>query len=256
MFFMFFQRAWSDAKKFRNLDLSIAVVLGLFFAVTVPILGILSSFLAPDKALLLAVAVLLGMMSLLAAGILNSRWLQEEGQSLLSKFCWRHFHDDVKTRLRSAKKVCILGVSPLGFLRDYQEELQNILSVQGGKVHFLYVKQDSDAMNLIRLGREENVKDSEQLLKEITRILKPKALQNSKSELVVKSINFVPSSIITLIDDETNKGVIFATVYSFKQTSNRLAQPITNKDQDKFVFYKQEFKDLWESETANLELTV
>ena len=45
-------------------------------------------------------------------------------------------------------------------------------------------------------------------------------------------------------------------IYSFKQTSNRLAQPITNKDQDKFVFYKQEFKDLWESETANLELTV
>lgn len=251
---MFFHRVWSDFKKKRNLELAFASFLGLGSAVAIFVLSIVSNFLPPDKALLYAVAALLAMMSCLAAGILNSRWLQEDGQNLLSKFFWRHFQDDVKTRLGSARTVCILGVSPLGFLRDNREELQNILSVYGGKVHFLYVKQDSDAMNLIRFGRRENVKDSEELFKEIEKYLKPSATRNPNAELIVKSINFVPSSIITLIDDETNKAVIFATVYSFKQTGKRLAQPITYRDQDKFEFFRQEFKDLWESEIANPEL--
>lgn len=101
-------------------------------------------------------------------------------------------------------------------------------------------------MELIAKGRKENQIDGEIFINEIceyfSNFLK-------KGKLKVKLMNYIPSHILTIIDER----IIFATVYSFKRVDPQRPSEMLTAQNDRFLFFLKEFDDLW-NDSTNIDL--
>jgi hypothetical protein len=242
--FNYLRHAVEDVLSRRNLELhfaSLGIPVSLFLA------GLSIAHIDYSK---YASAIIIWFIGLLAASILVDRWNRDEFQARLSKTAWKDNEDDFKNRIGRATEVSILAVSPHYFLRQYKSELERILALRDGKVRFLFIGKDEKAMELIKLGREENIEHSRLFIEEAKQ-LRPDPSGGAKSSLMVKSLNYVPSCIITMIDDGKTDGAIFATTYSFNQIENRPSLMLTRGERAWYAFYQQEFENLWDSKAAH-----
>jgi lipoate synthase len=99
-------------------------------------------------------------------------------------------------------------------------------------------------MAVIRKGRPENYDHSVHFLEDIRNKFSD---YTAKGHLKVKLIDYVPSHIVTIIDDHKVDGVMFTTVYSFNQADpHRPSEIITYRKEKQFSFFLQEFNSLWD----------
>lgn len=210
--------------------------------------------------------VLMMVLGLLLGHILEERWSRNDFESRMNQHTtWDDLRQGFLDRLGHAKTVSFLAVSPLDILRTYEKELRRIIDYKGGRVQFLVVDPYESAMQLIAVGRPENKTDGEIFLNEIAKLksflqVAGDGLNKSSREQATESLadpqvevrvlctkyNYVPSCILTLIDDEENDGAIFVTVYSYKQSDPaRPSLRLTRADGVWYTFFQREFKDLW-----------
>lgn len=208
-------------------------------------------------------SLMLFVMSLVLENILFERWSREEFLAkLFERATWDDYRKEFRERLGSARKVSFLAVSPYGIVRSFKSELDRILSFSDGKVSFLVVDPDERAMELIHSGRPDNKRDGQLFLTEVTSWLAGYSVTASTAtssqsssmlqiRLLCNKYDYVPSCILTLIDDKESGGVIFVTLYSYKQADpNRPSMKLTRADGAWYRFFQKEFDDLWSAGTA------
>jgi hypothetical protein len=191
-------------------------------------------------------ATILWFIGFLATGILADRRVREDFQLRASRIVWRDNETDFKARIQAAQEISVLAVSPYNFLNTYRDDLERVLQRDGGKVRFMFVNADESAMQLIKPGRPVNDSHSREFFIEVKKL----ASKSTKGALEVKSINYIPSCIMTMIDDCKNEGAIFVTTYSFKQVDTRPSSFLTRCQGGWYNFYQKEFNTLWDAEVA------
>lgn len=235
----------------KNVFLYIVIILCAVAAVT--------SLFAKDY----VTSLMLSVMSLVLENILFERWSREDFQAkLFERATWDDYRKEFRGRLAGARKVSFLAVSPYAIILSFREELDRILSFPDGKLRFLVVDPDEHAMELIHSGRPDNKRDGELFRKEVASLftaaeatVTPTSSIPSPNPLQIRlfcnKYNYVPSCILTLIDDKESGGVIFVTVYSYKQADpNRPSMKLTRADGAWYRFFQKEFDDLWSAGTA------
>jgi len=231
-------KAWNQL--WENYD----VYLGLAISILGAFLTLFD--LVPEK--IVSVSIL-GLLSIIAITILRERHLREEMRKdivlrLSSERSWYDLQVEMEDRLMNASKIRFLGISPLGLLRKYRRSLEDVLK-KGGEIWFIVVDPDSAAMELIRQGRPENFNDGRLFLEEICQLFGNYIQQNY---LKIKLINYIPNAIVTMIDEDNENGIIFATLYSFKQVDPyRPSRLITRREGLLYSFFQSEFYLLWDS---------
>lgn len=250
------QRVKKEILAGTNLSLYIGIGLSLVVAAG-SIFGLNVKYVIPSALLV---------MGLILENLLRERWNREAFlANLFPPTSWGDCEKEFRERLASACKVSFLAVSPYYLLKDYENELLDILSNEHGQVRFLVVDPTEKAMDLIEVGRPENKNDGvlfQQCMSALfpatpvsvpsgsvpAQQLQPIA-HTSPTKFTCKQYNYIPSCIITLIDDEEADGIIFVTIYSYKQGDPaRPAMKLTRADGAWYTFFQKEFADLWDIE--------
>jgi hypothetical protein len=228
------RRGWDTFKK--NLDIYLTIILSVIVSF-LDLAGIVD-----EKAINTSI---LWVLAAIAVSLLRERWLREEmiSKLLFPERTWPDLEGEMAIRLRQASKVKFVGVGPLGIVRRHKDELERILRRERGKVFFIVVDPESEAMKLVMQGRPENYNDGVLFLEEICKLF---GAFIESGRLQIKLINYIPSNIMALIDDDQENGIIFATQYSFNQVDPyRPSRLIARRERLWYSFFQREFESLW-----------
>ncbi len=230
-----FHRIWRDLKTGKNILNYLTIV----FSVVVFILTVLSVDVAPS----IISACILAILSLLAVHLLQDRWVREQFVAeLFPEQTWDKIEPTMSERLKLATKVKFLAIGPLSIIRRYESILKRILDKKDSEIKFIIVAPDSNTMAVVRKGRPENYDHSVRFLEGIR-----DSFSDYAGNLKVRLVDYVPSHVVTIIDDHRIDGVIFTTVYSFNQVDPyRPSEIITYGKEKQFSFFLQEFNSLWD----------
>ena len=139
------------------------------------------------------------------------------------------------------------------FISRYEESLKDFVK-SGGKIRYLLLNPASDAMRVFSARSGGAEKDlAEVCLKMISNIAKaapPRAIQ-------VKLINQLPSAVVTMLNRESQDGLIFTSLCGFNQFFLSRPGLILHKNRDPklFQFYQTYFENLWSwNETVAIDL--
>jgi hypothetical protein len=223
----------------RDLDLYISVTLSF----TVAFLGLLGIL---DTRTVLA--ALLALVALLSLSILFERTRREDFLLALSpKRTWDQIRTHYIERLERARSVSIVAVSPIWVLRNCRKSLQAVVDRRGGILRFLIVDPDSVSMTLIEASRPEHRANARIAIAEVRRL----ATGSPIGRVELRTINFVPAAISTVMDADAIDGTIFVTSYSFDQSDpNRPSMVLTVDDGKWYTFYRNEFEAMWSAATV------
>lgn len=228
------QRASGDILSWNNIDLYLAILASVVIA-GLSIFGVVD--------LKYVIPSLLFVMGIISYNLLLDRWHQEDFRARMFPITsWEDNSKEFREKLKQAKRVSFLAVSPLYILDEYKNELRKILANSKSEIRFLVVDPDKQAMELIKAGRPANKTDGPIFLGR----LQEKPYSGAKGKLVVKKYDYVPSCIITMIDDDKSEGIIFVTIYSYKQSDPmRPSLRLTNREHLWYTFFQEEFNTLW-----------
>ncbi len=222
------KRIWDELLSGKNLDIYIAIFLAIIAA--------LSNFFAKD----FTQGVVLTALSILLLDRIIDKWFFEELSTQLLKpnfSRWEDLKNEFRISLLQAKSVSILGVAPLGVVRENKQSLVDICK-RGGKVKILFVDPhpDSQAMNLISKFYPEQRSDANALITEIQRI--------QGSGLQAKCFDYIPHSIITEVVRADGYKIVFVTLNSLSNHGcNRLSFSLSKFDSE--AAYSQEIEEVW-----------
>jgi len=232
-----FRRIWDELSSGKNLDSYLSI--GIAIVVTVlDVFEIISDQIVQNAVLLVLALILLGRVA--------DRWFFEEvSQKLLGPefTTWEDLRKEVKLSLLDSKAIWILGVAPLGFIREYHDELQKICR-RGGKVWVLFVKPDSASMKLISSRYPEQPGDAQALLEEVRKL--KISLGNNANQLQVRCFDYVPHCIVTKVD-KGGREVAFVTMNGIGKLGNqRITFFVPESRPQSLAYFTKEIKVLWE----------
>lgn len=237
------RRIWDELGSGKNVDAYVGIVVAVI-VLLLDLFGLVSPNVV-EKVLLL-------LLSLIAFGRIADRWFIEDLRDKLLQpefTVWEDFKNDVTNRLRNAKRLRVLGVAPLGFVREHKEQLLDICG--RGDICICFVDPNSTAMTLICHQRPEQKYDAEALITEIGQLRI--TLGANAKRLEVRLFNYVPPYVITVIDDNKEEAV-FATVNNVKKVgSQRMTLSATNRNSRLLSYFTDEFEALWNMGQAYLE---
>lgn len=152
---------------------------------------------------------------------------------------WDSLKQDVRTSLEDAKNVQILGVAPLGFVREFRNTIIKICKENECQIVILFVDPSSAAMSLISNYFPEQPGDAEALIREIKDIRK--ILDSNANNLQLKSFNFIPHHIITKITTKKKQKTAFITINSLGNFGGqRISFQITKINEKHLQIYENE----------------
>lgn len=190
--------------------------------------------------------VILLVLSLLIIGRIMDKWNLED---LIKQFqrpsftSWDKLKTDLESKLTNAKSVWILGVAPLGFIRENRNIILRICQQKGGDVRVLFVKPSSQAMSLISIQYPEQPGDAKSLIDEISKIRTQ--LGASNHNLQVRCFDYIPHSIITRVE-EGGREVAFITMNSIgNHGDQRLSFILTDLHPKSQAVFVKEFETFW-----------
>lgn len=236
-----YKRMWSELISGKNTE----AYLGIGMSIVILILSLFEiiSIRITENAVLLV-------LSFLIMGRIIDKWQLEDlvrQSKRPSLSSWDNLKSDLKLSLSDAKLVWILGVAPLGFVRENKNILINICRQKNGNVRVLFVKPNSLAMELISTQYPEQPGDAESLIIEIEKIRKQ--LGRSTCNLQAGYFDYIPHSIITRIINNGNE-VAFITMNSIgnhgDQRLSFILSELHTKSQSVFVKEIETYWDLSE----------
>lgn len=232
-----FKRIWNELWSGKNLD----AYLGVGIAVVVLTLAVfdLTSAKIVQNALLLV-------LSLIVLGRIADRWYFEDiSKKLLGPefTTWDDFREEVKLSLQDSKAIWVLGVAPLGFVREYRDDLQKICR-RRGTVRILFVKPDSVAMKLISAKYPEQPGDAQALLDEVRKL--KIILGGNADQLQVRYFDYIPHCIATKVYRDRQE-VAFITMNGIgKHGNQRKTFLIPESHPQSLAYFTKEIETLWE----------
>lgn len=222
-----------------GLHLSLYATIGLCFAVFIAA----SLGWAPPR---IITAITLLALFELCASTLRQRWDWDALKAAASQdLTWLDLESQMVAHLRTATTVSFLAVSLLDLLNHHWQEITQILSRKRGRVRFLLVDPESEAMGIIKKSRPEQLDDGQKFLERVHGLCRNQAFRGSLS---VRKMNYIPSHIVTAIDEQLPSGTIYVTVYSYAMTDpvrpSRCVRPDRGQE---YRFFCKEFASLWDA---------
>ncbi len=245
----FFKRALVEVRNRQNLDLyvnllvcSVLVVLGLIGVVSSNILfaGVLAT-------LLMNVINSLNTRSVVE-GIGDSiDTIATSKSGGLTSELW----DDGKlaAKIESATQVSCMVIAGYTYINANAHCFKRMLS-SGGKARFLLVDPFGQAMAMSvarNYGAAKSVDYQATLIRLSLEKLKEIADEGNSERLEVKLIDYLPETVMTMIDEQSEDGVIYVTFQGFNQPiATRPGFALKPSRETKlFTFYRSSYNDLW-----------
>lgn len=176
-----------------------------------------------------------------------------EQEASAEKFFKNDF-DDLRRKVRSAKSVCINGVTlsrtSNSFLNDLRFCVEN-----GGNVKIMVTDPDKSAIEFAskRVNRHQN---HETLRRECQIALDNfKTLWNksqNRKRFEIRLCDVAPTFGVWIIDGEGRNAEIWAEIYSFRGEKDPVIKLTPHKDGVWFDYFKDQFYTLWKV-SANCE---
>ncbi|MBN2396723.1 MAG: hypothetical protein JXC36_09750 [Candidatus Atribacteria bacterium] len=163
-------------------------------------------------------------------------------KNLFPKRLWSDIKSDFENRFKYSRKAKFIAVAPIILVKENEDSIKSMLDYKEGQVVFIVINPNqSNAVKLIESGRIDNKGDGQKFLKFIyDNFLE--YINNHK--LKVYLVDYIPSHIVSIFDDDKLDGEMFATIYSYKQYASRPAKKISKNDLVEFNFFMREFSDL------------
>ena len=231
------RRMWNEFLSGKNIDAYLNISIAMIVLV-LNTFGIISDKIVQN--------ILLFTLSLLVLGRVMDKWFFEDiTQKLLGPefTTWEDLRKELKLSLLDSKTIWVMGVAPLGFIREYHDEIYKICQ-RGGKVFVLFVKPDSTSMKLISSRYPEQLGDAQTLLDELGK-LRTKLGKDAK-QLEIRCFDYIPHSIITKINKDRQE-VAFVTMNCVEKFgSQRITFFIPESRTQSLAYFTKEIKALWE----------
>jgi len=248
---MGFRRSLRDLREFKNLEVYSVLALAL-------ILSLLHALHVVDTRVVGAIAIVL--FAVICWQILESRQERDalaetltHVEDLLEHFTPQEFirpwsaHKQIFTdRLRAAKTFSLVAIGPVWLMKDYEDDLIRLVRRQDGRIRFLIVSPDSKAMELICRLRPESKIETQGIIDYYLPRLYGESLQGG--QIAVRSVDYVPSCVVSMMDEDTENPIVFATISSWDQADpNRPSIRLDPRTEpaEFLQFFKHEFETLW-----------
>jgi hypothetical protein len=245
----FIKRALTEIKNRQNLDLylnllicAVLVVLGLVGVVSSNILfsGILA-------ALLLSVVNSLNTRAVvdnLAHSVSSLAASKPEGLTLEA---W----DDAKLskRIEAATQLSCMAIAGYTFISANSQQLKRMLN-RGGRARFLLVDPLGNALAMAvarNYGAAKSKDYQATLIRLALQKLKEVADESNVQRLEVKLVDYLPETVMTMIDEHSEDGVIHVTYQGFNQPIATRPSLVLEaaKNPGLFTFHRKSYEDLW-----------
>lgn len=245
------QRVWKDIRQGQNVDvyLTILVCASLLF------LDIFNKVSDPSALSSGILATLL----LVALSTLNSRHTDQRLNLALDKFrraqgsaeFFRQWDSNtVKPLLKSAQEISLLATSNFEFINEHSDQLKNLVG-RGGLLRCILLDPDGNAVKMATQRLYGDKQKPEYLVSQINlslQKLREIAASAANSECVqVAVVNYLPASVITVINPRSSDGVMFVTLNGFGHSSWARPNFVMHceKDAKWFSFYNENIENLW-----------
>jgi hypothetical protein len=232
------KRVWREILSGKNIDAYIGVCLAILIII-LDIFSTISNSIIQNTLLLL--------LSLLALGRIIDRWFMEDLRTILGKpefLTWQDLTNNVQDSIKNSQEIWLIGVAPLGFVREYKDQLIRTCK-RRGNVYISFVQIGSKSMKLIASLRPEQQADAKALLGEINDIRI--YLGTHGKYLHVRVFDFVPPFIITKVES-IGAEIAFITmndVSRIKLPSQRMSFMITDLQPKSLKYFTDEIKTIW-----------
>jgi len=252
----FFKNAWRDIKQRKNLELYL-VLITAFIVIIVDTFGVDTSS--------AIIKVVLAVLALLAFGLIGDRHDSErleknindlvKGGSATSFF---NEWDDAPFRKRiiGAKEVSLIAIANHVFISRNSEPLKKFI-IRGGKLRCILVDPSSNAMKMacdLGTGYEKQIDHlAMQVDLSVQQFKDFIGLSTDPSKVQIKLIDHLPFAILTMIDHQTDNGIMYITLNGFEEPPSIRPSFILNKIENEkwFQFYQKSYENIWESYKCN-----
>lgn len=242
---------WNDIKDRKNLEIYLTLVAAIVVLIA-DVVGVDASNVI-FKVILTVLAVLLYIN-------LEHRKNIEEIENSVKKFQTTSVNflntwDDTnfKERIKTAESLSLLAIANHVFLSQNSEVLNKF--VEKGELRAILVDPSGNVMKMVSnlsYGYEKEAKPMEDLIglcinqmKDFYQISKEKKVSPPNVEL--KLVDHLPFAIITMIDHQSEEGVMYVTLNGFNQPSNTRPSFTLLKKEDSrwFSFYEESYENIW-----------
>jgi hypothetical protein len=247
----FFQLAWIDIKNRQNIELYLTLIVAVIVFIA-NIIGVKNQDILFNVVLGVLAVMLFKSIQDSHATERFERKIDDLLRGNKSVFLRRWDNNVFKECLVKAKVIC--GVWSQGnyeFLHTNFSMLREFMA-KGGKIKFVYVDPESNAFELAthRYFSEQDNKEKNknaqlrfqltlQTLKELAQVAPtPESIQ-------IKFTCEIPSSTITLINHQTNTGMIFVTLHDYFSSSIGPSFILDKSEEQWFNAYASVFENLW-----------
>jgi hypothetical protein len=160
----------------------------------------------------------------------------------------------LRQRLASASEVSMMVIANYDLMTNLAEEIEDFLR-RGGQLRCILIKPGGKAVKMVAIRSIDTdvESDPDHIRKQIRMSLdKMQAFAKSApgSESVeVKTIDYLHSAVITMIDHHSPAGTMYVTLNGFGQYFTSRPSFILSKDKEAkwFKFFQEAFENMWRS---------
>jgi len=160
--------------------------------------------------------------------------------------------DEFEKTLSRATELCMITVSNEDLLMPLLENFKSFVK-RGGKIRFLYLKPETNLLEMVAARSTDIDQDISSLKTHYTESLNV-MYYIAKSALVkdnvrVRSTKYLHGMVLTLVDPNTPEGVAYVTLNGFgHHYASRPCITLSKKHfPEWFVFLQETFDNMWES---------
>lgn len=243
--------AWNDIKDRKNLEIYLALVAAIVVLIA-DVVGVDSSNVI-FKVILTVLAVLLYIN-------LEHRKNIEELENSVKKFQATSLNflntwDDTnfKERIKTAESLSLLAIANHGFLSQNETEIG--VFVKKGKLRSILVDPSGNVMKMVSnlsWGYEKTPKSWNQLIElckdQMKQFYQISVDKKNDKKVELRQVDHLPFAIITMIDHQSDEGVMYVTLNGFNQPSNTRPSFTLLKKEDSrwFSFYEKSYENIWD----------
>lgn len=244
---------WNDIKERKNFEIYLALAAAIVVLIA-DVVGVDASNVI-FKVILTVLAVLLYIN-------LEHRKNIEDLDNSIKKFqatslnflnTWNE--TDFKKRIETAKSLSLLAIANHVFLSRNAEAITAFVS-KGGKLRSILIDPSGNVIKMVSnlaSGYEKETQTWEQLIEFCKKQMKEfNQFSKDNNKVELKQIDHLPFAIMTMIDHESDEGVMYVTLNGFDQPSNTRPSFTLLKKEDRkwFSFYEESYENIWEWKEA------
>jgi hypothetical protein len=247
----YMQRVWKDIRQGQNID----VYLTTLVCASLLVLDIFNLVSDPSALSSGILATLL----LVALSTLNSRHTDQRLNQALDKFqrgqgsaefFGQWDNNAVKPRIKSAQEISVLATSNFEFINENSDQLKALVE-RGGLLRCILVDPDGNAIKMATDRLYGDKQRPEYLVSQINlslQKLREIAASAAKPECVqVAVVDYLPASVITVVNPQSSDGVMFVTLNGFGHSPWTRPTFVMQREKDAkwFLFYNKNIENLW-----------